>query len=336
MQIELLSDWQCCLAALSIKAPVHEKLANLLISAQNMSNTKQYIRSNGQAPNYVTPESYNEKMQCRKLFDRNRLFPVFCDKLAARAFAQKAGCGLEFADLYWQGGDPDQIPFDQLPSSYMVKPNQSSGAKYVVTDGARVDEAEIRTLCRKWLEVPHGQDIGEWAYESVEPRILVEKLLLDSRGIAIPDGYKFFVFSGRVAYLKHFHRVTPEHYFETYYDPTWKLLESHLWVGYERETHRVTPYLHDTPPPQTLTKMVAIAEHLAADFDHMRVDLYEVDGAVYFGELTAYSDSGFSYTFPAGSEFDTYPPRHQDYEQGALWHQPKLPLISKIRQAFSR
>ena len=336
MQTEILSDWRYCLAALSIKAPVHEKLANLLVAAQNMSNTKQYIRSNGQAPNYISPKSYNEKMQCRKLFDRNPLFPVFCDKLAARAYAKEAGCGLRFAEIYWQGGDPEQIPFDELPSSYMVKPNQRSGAKYVVTDSATVDESDIRDQCREWLEVNHGQDIGEWGYQDIIPCVFAEELLLDPQGAPIPDCYKFFIFSGRVAYLKHFHRITPQDYYETYYDPNWQLIKSHLWLGYEEESLRVTPYLQNTPPPEKLREMIVIAERLADNIDHMRVDLYVVGDEVYFGELTPYSDSGFSYLFPAGETFGAYPPRHQDYEHGAHWHQQQPTVAAKIRRALSR
>ncbi len=334
-QIDLPSNWWCCLAALSINAPFHAKVANLLIAARHMSNTKQYIRAVGRAPDYVNPKTYSEKIQCRKLFDRNPLFPVFCDKLAAQAHAREADCGLKFAQVYWQGDDPDQIPFDRLPTPYIIKPNQGSGARLVVHEGDVVNQPEIRDLCRGWLRQPHGQDICEWGYKDVQPRLLVEELLLDDRGIAIPDGYKFFVFSGRVAYIKHFHRITPRNYYETYYAPPWQPLDAHLWLGYEADSHRITPYLNNTSPPNTLERMVAMAEHLAGDIDHLRVDFYEVDDAVYFGELTAYSDSGFSYLFPAGTDFDVYPPRTLDYTQGAKWHQPQVTLAAKVRHALS-
>lgn len=317
---------------MSIEAPFHERLANLLIAARHMPNTQQFMRAIGRAPNYVSPASYSEKMQCRKLFDRNPLFPVFCDKLAARVYAEEADCGLKFPRLYWQGDDPDQIPFDKLPVPYIIKPNNHSGAKFAVRNGDDVPREDIRQQCRAWLDATFGQEMGEWGYRGVTGQIYVEDLLQSQPGGLFPDDYRILVFDGRVAYIQHYRGMDLDVHSATFFDRNWNRLNYRKWVGWSQRDNRATPYREDIPRPPGLVRMIDIAESLGRELDHLRVDLYDIGGEIYFGELTVYPESGFSYPFPEDAKYEGFPPHDLDDQLGALWALPAMPLSSKIHR----
>ncbi len=331
---QLCSNWQCLLAAFSIKASLPERLLNLVIAARSMSNTKHYIRAIGEAPNYFNPAAYSEKMQCRKLFDRNPFFSICCDKLKARAYAEAADCGLAFPKIYWSGTDPDQIPFDQLPTPYVIKPNHRSGAKFVVTHKDMEDQPEIRNLCRHWLTHPHGLEINEWGYRDVKPCLYAEELLPAPEGFLYPDEYNFMVYSGRLESVVIFRGRQVENRDVTYLDRDWTRLDVRKWVGWHLSKERFRDSQPHVPHPDGLERMIAIAERLGRDLDHVRVDFFNIDGIVYFCELTVYADSGFAYGFPEDAVYEKFPPRDIDYQDGALWKQPQFSLPAKLKHVL--
>ncbi len=319
-----LSNRQTVLDAFSIGEPLHRKLANAIITLRWLHNTKIFTRTVGAPPNYVTPRAYTEKMQCRKLFHRNPLYTVFCNKLAARAYAEAAGCGLAFPEVYWCGEDPDQIPFDRLPKTYIVKPNHRSGDRYVVRDNTVADRSHIRDLCRQWLKTPFGQDMCEWGYRDVERRVYVEQLLVAPEGMPLPEDYKLHIFSGRFEYAKHMYRDHDDGTYTTYFDRNWQRLKYRYWAGWAR------PDSEQIKPPGNYTGMIEAAERLAGDLDHVRVDFYEIDGTIYFGELTLYEGSGFTFPIPEDAVFDSHPPRILDFQFGAAWQQAPMSLAAKL------
>ena len=94
--------------------------------------------------------------------------------------------------------DPEEIPFDDLPEEYIIKPNHGSGWSIIVDRDHKVPRKKIISKCRKWMKKTYGQSKMEWAYSQVRPMIMVEELLKDSNGV-LPTDFKFEVFSGKVA-----------------------------------------------------------------------------------------------------------------------------------------
>ncbi|WP_108882206.1 ATP-grasp fold amidoligase family protein [Anderseniella sp. Alg231-50] len=333
---KVCSDKECLQAAFSIDAPLLHKLANKLIASRCMHNTKLYIRATGHAPNYITPRTYSEKLQCRKLFDRNAKFTIFCDKLRAHEYAAKSDASVRSPEIHWSGEDPEQIPFDDLPVPCIIKPNHRSGAKYVVQNAEQIDRSTIVKLCRSWLEEPHGQAMGEWAYSKVTPKIQVEQLLPAPMWKPHPDHYEISVFSGRVEYIQH---ISSKEYFgrfTTTFDRNWKRLKLRKWTGWAEEGNHVREYLENVARPEKLDQMIEIAECLAENLDHLRVDLYCVNETVFLGELTVYPGSGHDYLYPQDAQYDQWPPRDIDLQIGSLWQQKQMSVFSKVTSLLFR
>jgi hypothetical protein len=332
---ELCSDQDCLSAASAIEGPHFHKVLNRLIASQYMQNTNLYIRATGRAPNYIKPNTFTEKMQCRKLLDRNPRFGIFCDKLKAHKYAAKKDPLIRSPHIIWTDSDPHQIPFNDLHIPCVIKPNHLSGSQYVIRHESHMDKAAIVRLCESWLNQTHGQENGEWGYSKVEPCIQVERLLPHPQRKPFPDHYEISVFSGRVEFIQH---ITPKGYFgrfTTSFDRDWNQLPVRKWTGWAEAGNQVRDYLTNVPKPAKLDQMIAVAECIADDIDHVRVDMYCVDDAVYLGELTPSAGSGYDYVFPKDAQYDTHPPQVMDHELGALWQQKQVPAILKLASVFS-
>lgn len=331
----MLTVWNFVSGALSIEGPFHIRVVNLFIGLMRWRNTSRYLRAIGRAPNYIEPRFYSEKMQYRKLFDRNPFFNICCDKLAARALVEKADYGLKFPAILWEGDDPDRIPFDDFTVPYIIKPNARSGAYVAVTAGRQIDQAKVRRDCRHWLDKPFGQLSAEWGYRDVPRRLYVEALLpADSESDSpFPDDYKFIVIGGRVEFIMHL-RGTKSDNHQTFFDRSWNRLGVRKWKGlYDPEKRNTANLPHVEKPPQ-FDRMIEISEHIGRDLDQIRVDMYSVGGDIYFGELTVYEGSGHHYLFPEDAQFKSRPPHSVDLDNGKDWQVPAFPLSVKLRRAM--
>lgn len=324
-----LRDSECLDKAFSIDAPLNDRLANRAIAQCFLPNTKQYISAVGAAPNYINPVALSEKMQCRKLFDHNPLFNIFCDKLKAREYAQKLDSRLKCPEIYWSGVDPKEIPFDELAPPYIIKPNHRSGAIIPVRGAQDVDRRSILQECASWISEPYGKKTGEWGYFDVEPKIIVEQFLSAPEGSIYPDSLRLLTLSGKVALV--YHDVVSNYWdgFTTCFDREWNRLPYCIWEGHWTPNPHL-PNLEQVERPENLETIVEIAEKLASEVDQLRVDLYVTGPEIYFGELTAYDESGFAYPFPEKVEYDGYPPRDFDYHFGALWQFENKPVSEKL------
>ena len=322
--------WRGLAGAARIDAPLAHRLANLLIALRYPRNTRLYVRSTGRAPNYISPSHYTEKMQCRKLFDRNPLFVVFCDKLQARVYAEQAECGLKFPEIYWSGTSPTELPFQDLEPPYVIKANHRSGALYVVRDRTDVEKEKIEALCRRWLRSPYAQSLAEWGYRNVPRRIYAEELLPAPQGLPFPDDYKFTTISGRVVWIEHIHDRGRGH-FKTYFDRSWRRMPVKRWRG---DAKSVRSSLSTAPPPKNLDRMIEVSEKLGRDFDQLRLDLYEVGSDIYLGEFTVYEESGLSVHHPEDEPIVDYPSSTMDREIGALWRLPTVSVAEKLAIAL--
>lgn len=251
--------------------------------------------------NLENPSTFNEKVQWKKLYDRNPLLPVTADKYRVRGYIRsRLGAGRAeqvLIPLLHVTRRPKTIPFDSLPDEYIIKANHGSGTNIIVTPERQIDRRDVIASCRGWLRLPYGYEKHEWAYEKIRRRIIIEPLLKDEAG-EIPLDYKVHMIHGSCAYIS----VDVDRFSShtrTLYTPRWEKLPVR---------HRV-PMGPDIPKSPALHTMLELSERLSEPFDFVRVDFYLVNDRVYFGELTHYPGSGAR----------PYDPTSFDEDLGAMW-----------------
>ena len=239
------------------------------------------------------PRTYNQKLQWIKLNDRNDLMPVCCDKYSVRQYISDKGYGNILNQLYWHGTNPKEIPYDTLPDQFVIKVTHGSTFNIIVTDKNSIKKEDINKQLYKWLKAKFLPCYGEWFYGKIPPQIIIEKYIESKREEGILD-YKFFCFNGKVKciYVSTSKEVD-DSYCIDYYDEDWNLLplkrKGHNSLGFQEK-------------PESFEKMKQIAEKIAADFLHVRVDFFYENSQIVFGELTFTTSAGFGKIDPP--EFD--------------------------------
>ncbi|GEL07228.1 ATP-grasp fold amidoligase family protein [Salisediminibacterium halotolerans] len=260
---------------------------------------RDFKRRTGYRLNLKTPESFNQKVCWKKVYDRNPLLPVVADKDKVRDYL-KDTLGQEEAEKIlipqlYVTDDPESIPFDKLPKEYVIKANHGSGTNIIVEDSSSINEKQIIDTCKNWLGTSYGALKHEWAYQEIERKIVIEKLLRDGEG-RIPNDYKFHIFHGKCYMIQ----VNQGDFKDK--DNRTLTLFTRNW-----EKHDVfwefKPASH-VDPPKNLNNLIAFSEKLAMPFDYVRVDLYSLDdGSIYFGEFTNYPTSGNAVVDPITFDF---------------------------------
>lgn len=210
---------------------------------------------------------------------RDPLLTLICDKLQVREYVDKKVGRECLIPLLWSGDNPDDIPFGELPSQFVMKANHGCGYNIIVTDKQKLDPTAAKRRLRTWLGENFCLDkfIGsEWGYKNIKPMVTIESFIGEKE--KPPVDFKFYCFSGRVELLTmHFGRyeelksITLNRDFERYrFGPEFKQDD----VQYHQ--------------PNNYNAMVRLAEALASGFGFIRVDLYSVGNKAYFGELTPY------------------------------------------------
>jgi hypothetical protein len=160
----------------------------------------QYHHHVGVFPNLKRPRTFSEKLQYRKLHDRDPRLPLYVDKLAVKDIVAGILEPEWIIPTLWSGADPALIPFDTLAPPYVVKANHASECNEFVLDAQAVDRARIQALAAEWLALDYGRRYHEWAYTRAPRRILVEPYV--GVGCAtLPVDYKFMVFHGTVHHV---------------------------------------------------------------------------------------------------------------------------------------
>lgn len=242
----------------------------------------------GKRLNLKNPETFNEKLQWLKLNNRKDIYTTMVDKSEVKKYvAEKIGEEYIIPTLGVYDNF-DDIDFCKLPREFVIKCTHDSGGIVVCKDKSKLDVEKTRKKIDQCLKRNFYYFGREWPYKNVVPRIIVEKCLSDSGG-DLKD-YKFFVFNGKMQCFKvDFNRFTKHQ--ANYYDVDAKLL---------RFGEKVCPpdFSKKIDIPKNYKKMIKLAEKLAEDVPFMRVDFYNVNGKIYFGEITLYPADGFGKFVP--------------------------------------
>jgi len=244
----------------------------------------EYFSGMKRFPNLTHPRTFNEKLQWLKLNDIHPEYSRMVDKAEAKEYV-KDMLG-EDSERYiiptlgiWNSFD--EIDFDTLPNQFVLKTTHDSGGVAVVKDKTKMDIAKVREKIERSLKQNFYYQHREYPYKNIKPRILAEKFMVDESGTELKD-YKFFCFDGEPKMLF----VATDRPFDTrfdFFDTEW----NHLPF---RQGHPLAT--KEIKKPAGFEKMLDLSRKLSKGFPHVRVDLYDINGQIYFGELTFFHFSG--------------------------------------------
>lgn len=239
--------------------------------------------------NLKTPQTYNEKLQWLKINDRKDMYVTMVDKYEVKKYVSTIigeNYIIPTLGIYKKF---EEIDFSKLPNQFVIKCTHDSGGVIVVKNKNKFDKEMARKKIKECLKNNFYYYGREWPYKNVEPRIIVEKYMEDKKYHELRD-YKFFAFDGKVELM--FVATNRQGNGETYFDFFDKKY-NHLDIINGHKMNPITP-----EKPINFEKMIELAEKLSRNIHHLRVDFYEINGNIYFGELTFFHWSGMKKFYP--------------------------------------
>ncbi len=261
--------------------------------------------------NLDNPVTFNEKLQWLKLYDRNPQYTKMVDKYEAKEYVSKIIGGEYIIPTLGVWDKFEDIDFKKLPDQFVLKPTHTSGDVFICKDKSTIDYKRLKKTVNKWLKRNYYSIHREWPYKNIKPRIIAEKYMCTKQINTLTD-YKFFCFNGKPRFL----------YVSEGLDNHKTAKISFANMGYEMERFHRCDYssFEQLPPkPVNFEKMKAFANKLASEISFLRVDFYEVESKIYFGELTFFPCAGYI----------PIEPQKYDLELGKMLILPKEKKIEK-------
>ncbi|HAT4221784.1 TPA: glycosyl transferase [Clostridium perfringens] len=229
------------------------------------------------------PKTYNEKLQWIKLYDRKKEYCKLVDKYEVRKYIEnKIGSKylVPMINLY---DNVDEIDWEKLPNEFVLKCTNSSASVIICKDKSKINENIEKNKLKKWLNKNIFYYGREWPYKDLKPRIICEKLLKQKDG-NVPEDYKIFCFDGEPKAISVHSGRFSSNYTHDIYDINWNKID----------VRRGKPNSNfKQEKPKNFEEMLKISKILSQGLRHVRVDLYNLDGKIFFGELTFFTASGF-------------------------------------------
>nr|MBQ5604518.1 glycosyl transferase [Bacteroidales bacterium] len=250
------------------------------------------------------PQTFNEKLQWLKLYDRKDIYTTMVDKYEVKEYVSKIIGNEYIIPTIGVWDTVDEIDFDALPNQFVLKCTHDSGGLVICEDKGKLDIKKAKAKLRECLKFEYFWYGREWPYKNVKPRIIAEQYMVDESGYELKD-YKFFCFNGCVKALfvaTDRGKINEETKFD-FFDENFNHLP--FTNGHPNSTKCVMK-------PQSFDKMKELAALLSKNIPHLRVDFYDINGKVYFGELT----------FSHWSGMVPFEPEEWDYTFGSWIHLP--------------
>lgn len=273
---------------------------------------RNYEKRIGRKPNLKNPESFSDKLAWYMLYYRDERMRICNDKAAVRDYIESLGMGDLLNKCYGVYERVEDIDWDALPQQFVLKSTLSGEnlATILVYDKSSLDMEKLKKTLHTWVDIPplRRAPAGLWIFEKMKFRIIIEELLVEKKGDDLPD-YKFLCFNGRL-YCSYLIRNCVSK--GDRHEGELGILDRdyHLLPVSIKTFHPIT---EQPEKPKNYEKMVEIAEKLSEPFPHVRVDLYNLDGKIIFGELTFFTNTG-----PIPHEPESF-----DYEMGKQFILPK-------------
>lgn len=262
----------------------------------------QYRIKTGRKLNLQNPQRYTEKLQWYKLYYKDPQMVQCVDKCEVRNYVENKGLGHILNECYGVYDRVEDIDFDKLPKQFVLKDTLGGGGNSVilVKDKDTMDMDEIKARLRKWVNEDHSIKSGgrEWPYYSGKRhRIIIEKFIPSEEAAGGLIDFKFFCFNGKVKYL--------------YVIADRKLGQPSGFGIFDKDYNRLEccrldeePLVRNVPKPKNYLQLLEVANRLAEEFPHARIDLYNQNEQILFGEITFYDGSGYVIFDPDKFDFE--------------------------------
>lgn len=237
--------------------------------------------------NLNEPSTFHEKINWLKLYWYDERAIICSDKYRVREYVKSKRLDFLLNELYAVYDSVEEIDLSKLPKKFILKATHDSGHNVICNGKENFNFGLAKRQLKWWLEIDYAYVSGEWPYHTEHPRIICEKLLEDHTVGEIVD-YKLFCFNGE-PYVFFFASDRKHHAKADFYDLNWNK-QDYRWL-YE-------PSSKVFPKPKCLNEMIEYARILSEGFPFVRVDFYEVEGKVYFGELTFFHGGGVGWFEP--------------------------------------
>ncbi len=236
--------------------------------------------------NLKDPKTFSEKLQWLKLYDRKPIYTTMVDKCEAKKYvAEKIGEEYIIPTLgVWDKFD--DIDFDTLPNQFVLKCTHDSGGLVICRDKKDLNKATAKEKINRSLKRNYYHNSREWPYKNVKPRIIAEKYMEMGNDRDLID-YKFYCFNGEPKFLYISHGLSNHATARISY-------VSFDWKKQPFKRNDFANFEELPPKPINFDKMIELSRKLSVDVPFLRVDFYEINGKIYFGELTFFPGSGLT------------------------------------------
>lgn len=243
-----------------------------------------YKIHSGKRLSFRNPQTFNEKLQWLKYYYHNPLLTQLVDKYEVRKYISERFGEENLTKCYGIYSSWDEIDFTKLPNQFVVKCTHDSGSVYICKDISEFNYDECKKIITDGLSRNQFYLSREWPYKNVKPRIMIEEYLHDDSTDDLID-YKFLCFCGKVRLVFTISDRKSQNGgpFEDFFDLDWNSLPIKHTYNNSNKTPR---------KPKSYNQMIECANTLSQGLPHVRVDFFEVDGKMYFGEMTFFDSGG--------------------------------------------
>lgn len=245
---------------------------------------KRYKATHHHDINWENPKDIDEKIMYLMFNTDTTEWTRLADKYAVRQFVTDRGCAEILIPLLGKWNHSSDIDFEMLPKSFVLKSNHGSGDVIIVRDKTKLNLEDIRNRIQKALDAPFGRDTAELHYTRIKPCIIAEQYLDSGDNKSIVD-YKIWCFNGAPygIFTGSERNIEKHTVYYNFFSLDWQRHDEYMSGEYRNQVY--------VPKPKCLEKMIEYAKVLSDGFPEVRVDFYDFDGKVYFGEMTFSSNS---------------------------------------------
>jgi len=280
-----------------VKFQLNQLKRNLLYNWRSDKNylERMFRKTQGYDLDIEYPKTLNEVIQWLKINERADFHTICADKLRDREYLSKYFSEDFFIPILFYTDNYKEITLENLPNEpFVIKTNHDAGHFIIVRDKNKIDWQKKRLDFKYWMKHNYYYNDREWQYKNIKPFVIAEKLLECKNG-KIPNDYKVHCINGKVAFIY----VASEREGKNkrnIYDRNWNPL-LFTWTAKGKDISNLRG--EEVSPPLSLNQMIDFSQKVAKDFPrYVRVDFYDVDGKLYFGEITQHHGGGFDQIRP--------------------------------------
>lgn len=239
--------------------------------------------------NWDNPTDLIEKIKWLQLYSDTTLWTKCADKYLVREYVKEKGCEDTLTELYGRWDNAKDIDWSKLPNSFVLKTNHGCGHVILVKDKNTLNISQIVKQLNRWIRIKYGFFNAQLHYTKIKPCIIAEKMFINKNesNKSLID-YKIWCFHGVPEFVLVVYDRTEESYSLSSYDLDWNNISNNTFNKNDRHYSGA-----EISRPESLHKMIEVAKKLSKDIPQVRVDFYDIDGDVIFGEMTF--TTGFGY-----------------------------------------